>query len=669
MLVEFSPALRDGVEGLTLGLGDVWLNLADARGGGRLFTWADADLDWRAGLTVPVVLCAFPRAFEARSVDGWGNNRDHPELGVPGTPLLRGADVSSVYGLTGAPPRDLPGPREVSNLVSAQDGPAPNSYGVTDMVWQWGQFLDHDLSLTPQGLGRESLPIPIPQRDPAFNPFLSGATMPFSRSMFDPSSGVSPGIPRTPVNTITAFIDASNVYGSDPARTRALRTNDGTGMLRTTHDGRLLRYNDDFLPNDDGNRGRSAALFLAGDIRANEQVGLTSMHALFVREHNRLAGIIAAENPSLMGQEIFELARKIVGALMQAITYNEFLPVLLGPGALGPYEGYDPRVDPGIANEFSTAAFRFGHTMLSPSLLHIDESGRHEEFSLATAFFNPELVKAEGISGFLRGLAIQQAQEIDPLLVDEVRNMLFGAPGGPVRDLAALNIQRTRDHGLADYNTTRMAYGLPPVQDFGDVSPNPDTVEALRAVYGEIGYLDLWVGGLAEDHLPGALVGETFHAILVDQFRRLRDGDRYWYEHDPFFVANLGLLFELRSTTLADVIRRNTPIGDELPDRVFGGPPPAAEPRGPCIVGDVAPGSSLVAYEGGTVADLDACARSLGITALYARFDGRYVPYLLDAPAVVNRAFGALFAEGVPPLAQLVVRSPEPSEGAGGDGE
>ena len=410
----------------------------------------------------------------------------------------------------------------------------PNSYGVTDMVWQWGQFLDHDLSLTPAA-EQESLPIPIPQRDPAFNPFISGVTMPFGRSAFDPSSGVTLDRPRTPINTITAFIDASNVYGSDPGRTRALRTNDGTGRLRTSHDGRLLRYNDDFLPNDDGNRGRTTALFLAGDIRANEHVGLTSMHALFVREHNRLAGIIASENPSLMGQEIFELARKIVGALMQAITYNEFLPLLLGPGALGPYEGYDPRVDPSISNEFSTAAYRFGHTMLSPSLMHIDASGRTQAFSLAASFFNPELVEAEGIEGFLRGLAIQQAQEIDPLLIDEVRNMLFGAPGGPVRDLAALNIQRTRDHGLADYNTTRMAYGLPPVRDFADVSSDPDTVEALRAVYGEIGYLDLWVGGLAEDHLPGALVGETFHAILVDQFRRLRDGDRYWYERDPFF--------------------------------------------------------------------------------------------------------------------------------------
>ncbi|MXW35219.1 MAG: hypothetical protein F4Z60_06555, partial [Chloroflexi bacterium] len=313
VLVEFSPALDDGVEGLTLGLGDVWLNLADARGGGRLFAWTEADLEWRAGLTVPVVLCAFPKAFEARSVDGWGNNRDRPELGVPGATLLRKADVAALYGLTGSPPPDLPGPREVSNLVSAQDGSMPNAYGVTDMVWQWGQFLDHDLSLTPAA-EQESLPIPIPQRDPAFNRFISGITMPFSRSAFDPSTGVTPDSPRTPINTITAFIDASNVYGSDPGRTRALRTNDGTGRLRTSHDGRLLRYNDDFLPNDDGNRGRTTALFLAGDIRANEHVGLTSMHALFVREHNRQAAIIAAENPSLMGQEIFEQDRKIVGA-------------------------------------------------------------------------------------------------------------------------------------------------------------------------------------------------------------------------------------------------------------------------------------------------------------------------------------------------------------------
>ena len=167
---------------------------------------------------------------------------------------------------------------------------------------------------------------------------------------------------------------------------------------------------------------------------------------------------MAAAHPSLSGQEIFEMARKIVGAEMQVITYNEFLPILLGPDSVGSYDGYDPAVDASIANEFPTAAYRVGHTMLSPDLLMVDENGNERTLSLADAFFALSRVTDEGISGLLRGLATQLAQQVDTQLVDPVRNMLFGPPGSPGRDLAALNIQRSRDHGLASYNTARQVW-------------------------------------------------------------------------------------------------------------------------------------------------------------------------------------------------------------------
>lgn len=138
------------------------------------------------------------------------------------------------------------------------------------------------------------------------------------------------------MNQITHFIDASNVYGSDDVRAAALRTNDGTGRLLVSA-GDLLPFNSPGLPNAGGT---GPELFLAGDVRANEQVGLTAMHALFVREHNRLAAEIAGSSPELTGEEIYQEARRFVGALMQSITYNEFLPALLGANALTPYRGY-----------------------------------------------------------------------------------------------------------------------------------------------------------------------------------------------------------------------------------------------------------------------------------------------------------------------------------------
>ena len=207
----------------------------------------------------------------------------------------------------------------------------------------------------------------------------------------------------------------------------------------------------------------------------------------------------------------------------------------------------------------------------SPMLLRIDADGEQHEHSLAEAFFTPSLVTEHGISGFLRGLAGQVAQEVDAKLVDQIRNLLFGASGGPGRDLASLNIQRGRDHGVPSYNDVRGAYGLAPVTTFADISSDPVVQEELRQAYGDVDLIDLWPGGLAEDHVPGAIVGKTFRTIIADQFRRLRDGDRFWYENDSYFLANPDLLKQVRGTTLADIIRRNTEIGDELPDVVFGG--------------------------------------------------------------------------------------------------
>ena len=575
--IDISPALplkADEFGCLALLLGDRWFNLADGVGNGRQFFWYDIDLSWRSGETIEVGLREFPASFEARSITGWRNNLLRPELGMAETQLLRQAAVGFDFAMTGTMSGRLPDARMISNMVHHQVEDTPNSAGASDMLWQWGQFLDHDISLTPATITSSQAAIRIPPGDPAFDPFGTGLRLiPFDRSMIDPNSGTGADDPREQSNQISGFIDASNVYGSSSSRVHLLRTNDGTGRLRTVDAGQFLPPNPSRLAIEDGGRPR-AGLFLAGDIRVNEQVALIAMHTLFVREHNRLADEIAIEHPELTGHEIFELARKIVGAQMQVITYHEFLPLLLGPRALEPYAGYEQMVNPSIANEFSTAAFRVGHTMLSPNLMLIDAEGNTDEISLAESFFNISMVREVGIDPFLRGISTQIAQEIDLALVDEIRNLLFGPPGSSGRDLAALNIQRGRDHGLPRYNMVRMAYGLPRASGFADVSSDPQVQAALALAYGEVDEIDLWTGGLAEDHVPGAMVGETFHRILADQFRRLRDGDRFWFENDPCFLSNPELLAEVRATTLAEIIRRNTRIDDEIPDNVFRGPTP-----------------------------------------------------------------------------------------------
>ena len=307
-------------------------------------------------------------------------------------------------------------------------------------------------------------------------------------------------------------------------------------------------------------------LFLGGDVRANENIELSSIHTVFLREHNRIASEIAKRSPNLTDEQIFQQARARVIGEIQAITYNEFLPALLGPGAISPYTGYKPNVNPGIANEFSTAAFRVGHTMVGDDVDFLDDQGNdiREPVPLSEAFFNPNLLRSTGVDPVLKYLASDLSEEIDTQVVGSLRNFLFGAPGQGGLDLAALNIQRGRDHGLADYNTTRAAYGLPKVTSFSQITSNPETQQKLKDLYGDVNNIDLWVGGVAEDHAPGGNVGQTFTRIIADQFTRLRDGDRFWYQN-AFSGAEQR---EIGNTKHADVLKRNTGLKN-LQDNVF----------------------------------------------------------------------------------------------------
>ena len=477
----------------------------------------------------------------------------NPEFGATETEFARYVDANYADGIEQPNDANLPSARVVSNAIVAQDGSTVNDRYLTDFVWQWGQFLDHDITLTPTTSEHgdpESYDIEVPTGDPSFDPFGTGtATIPLTRSHYDDSSGV-----REQYNAISSWVDGSNVYGSDEATANGLREFSG---------GRLLTSEGNLLPLDD------SGFFYAGDIRANENVALTSLHTVFMREHNRLADEISSRDPSLTDEQIYQRARRMVISELQAITYNEFLPALLGFNAIDDYSGYKPNVDPTITNEFSTAAYRLGHSLVSSQILRVGADGEViDEGNLSThdAFFNPSEVSEHGIDSILRGSAIGLSQEVDAQIVDCLRNLLFGPPGAGGLDLAALNIQRGRDHGLGSYNDTREALGLDRAESFADISSDPDVQAALEEAYGDVELVDLWIGLLAEDHVANSSVGETMQLILTDQFTRLRDGDRFWYEN--VFRGDRRMLERINSTSLKDVIEANTEI-EGLQDNVF----------------------------------------------------------------------------------------------------
>ena len=265
--IDISPALplkADEFGCLALRLGDLWFNLADGAGNGRQFFWYDIEISWRSGDTIEVGLREFPISFEARSITGWRNNLLRPQLGMAETPLLRQSAVDFDFAMTGTMSGELPDARTISNTVHRQVEHVPNSARASDMLWQWGQFLDHDISLTPATITSSQAAIRIPRGDPAFDPFGTGLRLiPFDRSIIDPDSGTGADNPREQSNQISAFIDASNVYGSSSSRVSLLRTNDGTGRLRTVGRGLFLPPNPSRLAIEDGGRPRPG-LFLAG---------------------------------------------------------------------------------------------------------------------------------------------------------------------------------------------------------------------------------------------------------------------------------------------------------------------------------------------------------------------------------------------------------------------
>ncbi|WP_420411762.1 peroxidase family protein [Roseibium sp.] len=476
-----------------------------------------------------------------RSVDGSNSHETNIDWGATGQQLLRLTAANYTDGI-GTVATDLPNARAISNAVAEQTEDEPNSFGLSDMFWVWGQFIDHDITLTGEE-GFEFSPITVPAGDSDFDPAGTGeAIIPFTRTGVVEGTGTDSA--RQYSNGITSFLDASMVYGSDADTAAALR---GDG-------GKLLLTEDNLLVETEGG-------VLAGDVRAAENVALTSMHTVFAREHNLWVERFARQDPGMSDDELYDAARIVVEAEIQAITFNEFLPLLLGEDAITAYEGYDPNVNPGISVEFATAAFRFGHSLLSSNIQRLDSDGNTiaaGDLSLSEAFFNPsEISENGGIDPLLRGLADNTAQELDTQVVEDVRSFLFGAPGSGGLDLAALNIERGRDLGVASYNDLREALGLTRATSFSDITSDATVAAQLASVYTSVDQVDAWIGGLAEDPAGSGIVGELFATILLDQFLRLRDGDPFWSQGLDLPQAQIDALW---STSLADVIERNSDI-------------------------------------------------------------------------------------------------------------
>jgi hypothetical protein len=441
-------------------------------------------------------------------------------------------------------------PRTISNIVVAGHGEDPDPTGFSGWLYAWGQFLTHDLEFAREGT--INIDVIVPAGDTGLTP---GSHIPVKRNAVALGTGPGTTVPATPINETTGWLDASVVYGiayppgvpqgptafANPVDLREGGQQATTGKLLTSLNGL-------YPPKNISER------YFVGDPRGTENPDLLSCHVLMIRDHNWHVDRLTSLSPGVDGEHLYQRARSLVIAEMQKITYDEWLPKIVGP--IPAWTSFNPNIDATTKIEFSAAALRFGHSIVSNALDRLDETGNvTESLLLRDAFFltPAEFERNGGADGFMRKLAADVSNKLDVHIVDDLRNLLDDPPAA--LDLAATNIQRGRDLGLGTLNQTRIALGLVPYEQWNQITSDPALQAALSTTYGDIQNVDLWIGGLAEDRVTGAMVGQTFRTILVDQFTRLRDGDQYWWENRPWSPEDRALL---DNTTLAGLILRNT---------------------------------------------------------------------------------------------------------------
>ena len=257
-----------------------------------------------------------------------------------------------------------------------------------------------------------------------------------------------------------------------------------------------------------------------------------------MREHNRLCGALELAHSSWSNEERFWKARQIVIAKIQRITYEEWLPALMGSQINIYYTGVNKPIGESISAEFSVVAYRVGHSMIPD---HIGP------FQLPTLFFNAQLLVQYGIEPMLQAAFQTPSERVDLSVVDGLRNFMFSAgPNIMGEDLVTRNLFRAREVGITTYDKFKQCFN------------QPKTTSSEQESY---------VGLLSEPLVAGSSLPRTIAAVIGEQFRRLRIYDDNFYTK---ISRNIGSEYwrEISYTTLSSVIEANTALTN-IPKDVF----------------------------------------------------------------------------------------------------
>uniref|UniRef100_A0A8C1ES08 NAD(P)H oxidase (H2O2-forming) n=1 Tax=Cyprinus carpio carpio TaxID=630221 RepID=A0A8C1ES08_CYPCA len=455
--------------------------------------------------------------WEVQRYDGWYNNLADHDRGAADAALVRlfPAQYTDGVYLPRQEPH-LPNPRQISNIaMSGQSGLMSYRNRSVQSV-AFGYHVWSEISETRRpGCPPEFMHIKVQKEDPVFG---SNSSQPvllqFQRAEWDPSTGKSPNNPRTQV----PWIDGSSIYGSSSSWCDALRTfskgllasGSSKDMPRRSSSGYLM-----WSAPDPSTSPGSQELYEFGNAWANENIFTVTEGIIWFRYHNYLASKLHEEHPFWSDEELFQNARKRVIATFQ------------------------------VKNR----------TCHYKSAVNSDAS-KSPALRLCNTFWNrnnPNLQSSQDVDELIMGMASQIAEREDNIIVEDLRDYMYGPLRFSRSDAVALTIQRGRDFGLPSYNQIRESLNMRPVNSWDEINPKlKNTQVKLVELYeNDISRLELFVGGLLESQ-EGP--GPVFSTIILDQFERIRNADRFWFENIQNGLFTEEEIQAIRNTTFHDVL-------------------------------------------------------------------------------------------------------------------
>jgi prostaglandin-endoperoxide synthase 2 len=367
-------------------------------------------------------------------------------------------------------------------------------------------------------------------------------------------------------NSSNHEIDLAPLYGLNKEITNIIRSHSGGRLLSQTIEGEeypLYLFDEtgnpkpgfELLALDAGPFGVSglsvaqkAGLFATGGDRANVQIGYVMFNVLFLREHNRIAGLLAQAYPQWDDERIFQTARNVLLILLIRVVIEEYI------NHISPLEFrffVDPKAFPNerwyrenwMAVEF-TLVYRW-HMMIPDT---VTLAGAR--VPVETTMWNTSMIASRGLGALFDDASRQPAGRIG----------LFNTPAF-LRDVEQKSIDMCRVLQLATYNDYLEQYGYPRLKTFDALSSDPKISGALKQLYGDVDNVDFYVGLFSDDPVPNSVLPTIIGTLVaIDAFSQALTNpllNEHIYSEETFSPVGMDIING--PCTLSDILHRNVP--------------------------------------------------------------------------------------------------------------